>query len=47
MDRMNTETEEFPYNNKNVLIDEEDVNKILRTFGIKFKCLNYIVLYPF
>jgi len=40
MDRMNTETEEFPYNNKNILINDDDVNKILRTFGIKFKCLN-------
>lgn len=32
--------EEFPYNNKNILINENDVNKILRTFGIRFKCLN-------
>ena len=32
--------EEFPYNNKNILINENDVNKILRTYGIKFKCFN-------
>ena len=37
---MNNETEEFPYNNKNILINNDDINKILRTFGIKFKCLN-------
>jgi|TARA_B110000977_G_C11062625_1_gene486557 ribonuclease III len=32
--------EESPYNNKNILINEGDINKILRTYGIKFKCLN-------
>ena len=37
---MDVEPEEFPYNNKNILIQEEDVNKILRNYGIKFKCIN-------
>ena len=43
MDRINNgnlEVEDFPYNNKNILINDDDVNKILRTFGIKFICLN-------
>tara|TARA_B100000780_G_scaffold278243_2_gene251135 strand:+ start:548 stop:1381 length:834 start_codon:yes stop_codon:yes gene_type:complete len=34
------DVEESPYNNKNILINEGDINKILRTYGIKFKCLN-------
>jgi ribonuclease-3 len=37
---MNTEIEEFPYNNKNKLIDSDDVNKILKKYGIRFKCIN-------
>lgn len=39
-DNKNNDIEEFPYNNKNILITEDDVNKILRTFGISFKCYN-------
>jgi len=31
--------EETPYNNKNVLITENDVNKILSRFGINSKCI--------
>ena len=37
---MSTEVEEFPYNNMNILIEEEQVNKILRDYGISFKCYN-------
>ena len=37
---MSTEVEEFPYNNMNILIEEEEVNKILRDYGISFKCYN-------
>tara|TARA_Y100000389_G_scaffold61024_1_gene57139 strand:+ start:253 stop:1092 length:840 start_codon:yes stop_codon:yes gene_type:complete len=37
---MNTEVEEFPYNNKNILIEEHEVNKILRDYGVSFKCYN-------
>tara|TARA_B100000941_G_C28467882_1_gene534672 strand:+ start:91 stop:939 length:849 start_codon:yes stop_codon:yes gene_type:complete len=31
---------ETPYNNKNILIKEDDVNNILRKYGIKMKCIN-------
>ena len=37
---MSTEVEEFPYNNMNILIEEEEVNKILRDYGVSFKCYN-------
>ena len=37
---MNVDTDDFPYNKSNILINDNDVNKILRTFGIKIKCLN-------
>jgi len=32
--------EETPYNDKNILITEEDVNNILTSFGINLNCLN-------
>lgn len=31
--------EDTPYNNKNILITENDVNKILNKFNIKLKCI--------
>ena len=31
---------ETPYNNKNILIKEDDINNILRKYGIKMKCIN-------
>ena len=34
------EQEDVPYNDKNVLIGESDINKILKTYGIKMKCFN-------
>ena len=32
--------EETPYNDKNILILEEDVNNILNKFGITLNCIN-------
>ena len=32
--------DETPYNEKNILISQEDVNKILEKFGINLKCIN-------
>jgi ribonuclease-3 len=32
--------DETPYNEKNILISQEDVNKILERFGINLKCIN-------
>ena len=34
------EQEDVPYNDKNILIGESDINKLLKTYGIKIKCLN-------
>jgi|TARA_B110000240_G_C13463327_1_gene437709 dsRNA-specific ribonuclease len=34
------EQEDVPYNDKNILIGESDINKILKTYGIKIKCIN-------
>jgi len=36
-DNINNET---PYNNKNILININDVNNILKTYGIRMKCIN-------
>ena len=32
--------DETPYNNKNILINENDVNNILKRFGIELDCIN-------
>ena len=32
--------DETPYNNQNILINEKDVNNILKRFGIELDCIN-------
>ena len=37
---IDNQDEETPYNYKNILIDEDNIKKILNKYGIKMKCIN-------
>ena len=37
---MSDSDNETPYNNQNILINEDDVNSILNRFDINLKCIN-------
>jgi ribonuclease-3 len=37
---VDNQNDDTPYNNKNILIDEGNINNILKKYGIRMKCIN-------